>query len=399
MASAPSFSCGGTIVGDPFACDGVVYSSVPAQSGRVVYEQGAQGCSVGCGDGAIVDSTHSEVTGDAREYDSTQASSNEPAEVSSTPPDVPDDEVATNPPRELPAELDSTTTDMPETEVSPVDENPLAGLEPDATDAELAPEPTTSTEEDLGLDFLNEDADATSDTTLEPAMTEPEPGVAAPEPAVTTPAPAPIEDDDNSLDFLDDTAEPANTPIVPDETPAPAVEEPLFSEPENDPANIPADPVPGDADPLNDDDFSDLFETEDAAPAPATDGDDEFEDLFKGTSVRPQTAPTLAESRPTFRINALMNQLGKLGAMVAVAAAEQPGTSVRKVGDASVRGWIDNTGKFSTQARLVEIGTNHVRLLKENGRFTTTPLRRLSDRDAKYVQSVAAELEGATATE
>jgi hypothetical protein len=54
--------------------------------------------------------------------------------------------------------------------------------------------------------------------------------------------------------------------------------------------------------------------------------------------------------------------------------------------------WVDNTGTYSVKARLAVIYTDRVKLIKENGKFTTVSLSRLSDRDFAYVQWVASNL-------
>ena len=51
-----------------------------------------------------------------------------------------------------------------------------------------------------------------------------------------------------------------------------------------------------------------------------------------------------------------------------------------------VRTWMDNTGTFSAVGRLVRVLGGKVRLLKENGRTTTVPVRRLSEEDLKYIE-------------
>ena len=51
-----------------------------------------------------------------------------------------------------------------------------------------------------------------------------------------------------------------------------------------------------------------------------------------------------------------------------------------------LRRWVDNTGTFSTVGRLVAVLGNNVRLMKENGRTATFPVRRLSDDDLQYVE-------------
>jgi hypothetical protein len=53
------------------------------------------------------------------------------------------------------------------------------------------------------------------------------------------------------------------------------------------------------------------------------------------------------------------------------------------------RDWVDNTGRYSTRARLVTFLDGHVRLLKENGRTTTVPLARLSENDLEFVNRQA----------
>ncbi len=56
-----------------------------------------------------------------------------------------------------------------------------------------------------------------------------------------------------------------------------------------------------------------------------------------------------------------------------------------------VRTWVDNTGLYRVEARLVKIAPNFVQLLKANGRTCTVPLRRLSMADFERVQSIASE--------
>ncbi len=55
-----------------------------------------------------------------------------------------------------------------------------------------------------------------------------------------------------------------------------------------------------------------------------------------------------------------------------------------------MRHWVDNTGLYTVDGRLVEILDGKVRLVKENGRTCTVELRRLSSIDADYVQQIAA---------
>jgi hypothetical protein len=69
-------------------------------------------------------------------------------------------------------------------------------------------------------------------------------------------------------------------------------------------------------------------------------------------------------------------------------AATSPVPVIRR----GVRVWTDDTGKYQTVARLVVIAKTHVRLLKQNGRYTTVPLGRLSQADLDYVMSAAQKL-------
>ena len=52
------------------------------------------------------------------------------------------------------------------------------------------------------------------------------------------------------------------------------------------------------------------------------------------------------------------------------------------------RFWSDASGQFNTMGRLVDVGPQHVRLLKENGRHATVNIRQLSRIDRAYVQAV-----------
>jgi hypothetical protein len=54
-----------------------------------------------------------------------------------------------------------------------------------------------------------------------------------------------------------------------------------------------------------------------------------------------------------------------------------------------MRQWLDNTGNFSCQGRLISLIDGQVRLMKENGRTTTVPLARLSANDLRFVERQA----------
>jgi hypothetical protein len=59
-----------------------------------------------------------------------------------------------------------------------------------------------------------------------------------------------------------------------------------------------------------------------------------------------------------------------------------------------MRVWVDNTGSYSVNARLVRFVDNHVQLLKANGRTTTVPLNRLSADDLRFVNRQASAQRG-----
>jgi hypothetical protein len=60
--------------------------------------------------------------------------------------------------------------------------------------------------------------------------------------------------------------------------------------------------------------------------------------------------------------------------------------------DSSYRNWKDNTGNYAVHAKLIVIYDDSVRLLKENGKTTTVPFRRLSETDRQHVAEVLAKL-------
>ena len=59
-------------------------------------------------------------------------------------------------------------------------------------------------------------------------------------------------------------------------------------------------------------------------------------------------------------------------------------------GQLPLRSWVDDTGQFRVQARLIQVLDGHVRLLKTTGRTTTVPLTRLSSADRAYVARAVA---------
>ncbi|WP_353620937.1 SHD1 domain-containing protein [Rhodopirellula sp. JC639] len=71
--------------------------------------------------------------------------------------------------------------------------------------------------------------------------------------------------------------------------------------------------------------------------------------------------------------------------MVTVAPAAP---AINPLDETHIRTWIDNTGKYQVEGRLIEINRDNVRLFKSNGRTCTVPFQRLCPADASYVESI-----------
>jgi len=263
--------------------------------------------------------------------------------------------------------------------------------------------------------------------------TEPLPA-AEPMPAVDdffgTPPAAPAEEAPKGL--LDDlfgdqpAAEPAtpaaddlfgNPPVVPaEEAPKAEPAEDLFGTP---PATEPA--------PTND--LDDLFGDQPAvapvrvpvaadlsvepsfAPAAELPATDAVDDLFgnppaatAGPDAGGAEAPATEDVQPAEKLDDLFSEPRDqetdpvddlFGGVSAGADESQISIEVKSLVDplaaASQRVWVDNTGNFSTEGRLIEIGVDYIRLMKENGRTCTVPIQRLSPADTAHVESVRQE--------
>ena len=51
-----------------------------------------------------------------------------------------------------------------------------------------------------------------------------------------------------------------------------------------------------------------------------------------------------------------------------------------------MRLWTDDTGQYRIRGRLAIIGEDSIQILKENGRYTTVPLSRLSSADVQFIK-------------
>lgn len=61
-----------------------------------------------------------------------------------------------------------------------------------------------------------------------------------------------------------------------------------------------------------------------------------------------------------------------------------------------LRRWVDNTGEYSCQGRLIDVRDGQIRLMKDNGRTSTVPFERLSKADMDFVQRQASAQEAAS---
>jgi hypothetical protein len=219
-------------------------------------------------------------------------------------------------------------------------------------------------------------------------------------PAAPAPAPAPAEP----------FAPPAEAPA---EKPAPAEVDDLFKEPGatekpgEGGAAPPATTPPGDVDDLFKEPGATEKPAEPAAPAtPPGAADDLFKEPAPGDKPAAPAAPK-GEVDDLFKVDdkdkkaslappaATPQELEDLFSVPAVsvgasaqdkALQEEADRLFGTSGDTAMRVWTDNTGKHRVLARLVSVSETHVRLLKENGKYTTVPFERLSDGDLAFVR-------------
>ncbi len=249
-----------------------------------------------------------------------------------------------------------------------------------------------------------------------PATTEPEKRPAIPpSDDLFSPMPEPGKPATPPADDLFSTP-----PAMKSETPAPASDD-IFGAPPA--ANTPAPASTGD----------DLFGTPPAQNPPSTPaGGADLDNLFKSANASPDIdkafeasmpVSTDAESDPNFdELFASPGATSKFESPKAKSsdsprnpALESPKTpndagvdnlfkstsnkfdetapaSESAFRGAEFREWVDNTGDYSIKARLVVIYPDRVRLVKENGKFTSVPTSRLSNTDRNYVNWVAVSL-------
>lgn len=249
--------------------------------------------------------------------------------------------------------------------------------------------------------------------------------------APADPAPAPADDA-----IFGDPA-PAADPFGAPAAPAPAVDNALEAPApaDQDIFGAPADPAPAPADDAIFGDPAPAAPADDifgapadpaADPAPAEEAPkDDLDNLFNSLDATPNWFEAPADAKPV-SIEAPGDSYDELfGAPASESAVDStpsatdrlnppesaPSTDEdwrREIDDlfrssahskqadafrgAEYRQWIDNTGSFEVRAQLAVIFPDRVRLLKDNGKFSTVPLDRLSPADREYVEWVTGKL-------
>jgi hypothetical protein len=216
---------------------------------------------------------------------------------------------------------------------------------------------------------------APSEATEEPVPTPPEeaPPEPVPQAPVETPE-APVETppaEEPAEDSLFNGSE--ETP-PPSEEPMPPAEEPteLFEEPAETPAPVETPPA---EEPAEDDLFGEPTDTETPAEEPA-------EQPAEETPAEETPAEDTPAEEPAEETDDIFGR--------ARGVTSEPGGLASE----EMRLWVDNTGNFSCHGRIISLQDTYVRLLKDNGRTATVPLRRLSASDLEFVNRQANARQG-----
>jgi hypothetical protein len=168
----------------------------------------------------------------------------------------------------------------------------------------------------------------------------------------------------------------SNAPAV---TETPAVTDDLFGAPAATPATDDLfNTAPATETPATESKVDDLFGTQPAAPESTTASVD---DLFS------QAAPV-----NTLRQNAMEPEGYEAELPAPVKHVAVSSAKADPLAETANRTWVDNTGTFKTEGRLILIGDGFIRLLKSNGNTCTVPNDRMSKADANYVNSVRDEV-------
>lgn len=242
-----------------------------------------------------------------------------------------------------------------------------------------AAEILTESAEQERLEKAAADAAKPAAAAAEPPMTK--------APAEAAEAPAPVEEPRAPVE--PEPKKPAPAP--------PATEEPPVRA-ESTPEPAPKKPVPKPAeenlfDEADDESAADEPAAQKPAPMKKAPAEEPVEDLFGEPEA---TKPAGDEPAPA------KESSDEAPANDKTEKAEDDPFAVLDTSPEPVRRWIDATGRHETIGRLVEVHPDRVRILKNNGRYTTVPLERLSRHDQSYVtqvgERIAAKRPGVTDT-
>jgi hypothetical protein len=227
----------------------------------------------------------------------------------------------------------------------------------------------------------------------QPAFEPAPPATPAADDLFDSPLSAPVEESPKA----DPAEDLFGTPPATESAPAGALDDLFGDQPAAEPVPVPAE--------------ADLSVESNVGPAGESPATDAVDDLFgnppapaEGTDADGLEAPATDGSQSEEKLDDLFSEPGDqpsdtlddLFGGVSAGSHESP-TSVElkplidPLSAASQRVWVDNTGGYSTEGRLIEIGVDHVRLMKETGRTCTVSMKRLSPADATYVESVRQE--------
>jgi len=134
-----------------------------------------------------------------------------------------------------------------------------------------------------------------------------------------------------------------------------------------------------------------LFGTPQAGkPIEKSESTESLDDLFNSPPASPQSIEANTQKALESSLDSDLDDLFKTSSDANIDRDSFRG--------AEFRTWNDNSGDFSVSARLSVIFPDRIRLLKDNGKFTTVPLNRLSPPDQQYVGWVATSLQKTGAT-
>jgi hypothetical protein len=129
------------------------------------------------------------------------------------------------------------------------------------------------------------------------------------------------------------------------------------------------------------------------ASAPA--GDDLFDAPADATEGAPANEGTSAADDVDDLFSRADQQLERQAdeQRATVATSHAASSTTPEAQGMASRMWVDNTGLFTTEGRLIEIGRTYVKLVKDNGRTSTVPLARLSATDFAYIRGLAQRIQ------